>query len=229
MKSIKEKIDHIRDELPPHVTLVAVSKTKPDEDIMKAYEAGHKIFGENKVQELTGKYEHLPKDIEWHMIGHLQRNKVKYIAPFISLIHAVDSFRLLSEINKQALKNNRIIPCLLQVHIAEEETKHGFFANEISTLVKDPALASLKNIEIRGLMGMATFTNNQEQIRKEFREVKRLFEDLKNDPDCQKENTNWSVLSMGMTNDYQIAIEEGSTMIRLGSSIFGLRACQVNQ
>lgn len=229
MESIKENINQIRDKLPQHVTLVAVSKTKPDEDIMEAYEAGHKIFGENKVQELTGKYERLPKGIEWHMIGHLQRNKVKYIAPFISLIHAVDSLKLLSEINKQALKNNRIIPCLLQIHIAEEETKHGFSGNEVLTLLKDPALASLKNIEIKGLMGMATFTDDQEQIRKEFKEVKNLFNQLKNEPDWQKENTNWSVLSMGMTNDYQTAIEEGSTMVRLGSIIFGLRACQVNQ
>lgn len=200
--------------------LIAVSKTKPNEDLLTAYEAGQRAFGENKVQELSRKAEELPKDIEWHFIGHLQRNKVKYIAPFVSLIHGVDSLRLLVEINKQALKNGRVIDCLLQVFIADEETKFGLSAEELKELVSSEEFKALENIKVVGLMGMATNTDNQEQIRSEFAGLKSLFEELK-----QQElgNLEMKELSMGMTGDYQIACEEGSTMVRIGSAIFGAR------
>ena len=197
--------------------MVAVSKTKPNTAILEAYQTGHRIFGENKVQELTEKYESLPKDIEWHMIGHLQSNKVKYIAPFVSLIHGVDSFKLLKEINKRAAQNERVINCLLQIHIAEEDTKFGFDEKEVIELIKSEAFQDLKNIKVVGLMGMATFTDNENQIRKEFKSLKKIFDKL------STLYFQLSTLSMGMSGDYQIAIEEGSTMIRVGSSIFGER------
>lgn len=215
--SIKEHLKNIKTELPDGVTLVAVSKTKPNEAILEAYEAGQQVFGENKVQEMTQKWETLPKDIEWHMIGHLQRNKVKYMAEFVSLIHGVDSLRLLKEIDKQAQKHDRVIPCLLQMHIAEEDTKFGLDEAELKELIQSEEFKVMENIKIMGLMGMATFTSNQNQVRKEFSNLKSIFEKLK------QELPNISVLSMGMSGDYSVAIEEGSTMVRIGSSIFGDR------
>lgn len=201
--------------------LIAVSKTKPISLLMEAYEAGCRRFGENKVQEMTEKAEQMPQDIQWHMIGHLQSNKVKYIAPFVHLIHSVDSLKLLQEINKQAFKNNRIIDCLLQIHIAEEETKFGMDKEEVEALLSSEEFKALQNIRIKGLMGMATFTDNQEQVRKEFRSLKQLFDQLKSK--YQSAGIDWQEISMGMSGDYKIAIEEGSTLIRVGSSIFGSR------
>ncbi len=215
--SIAENLLSIKNSLPEHITLVAVSKTKPKANIMEAYDAGQRIFGENKIQEMTQKYEDMPKDIQWHMIGHVQRNKVKYMAPFVSLIHGVDSLKLLKEINKQAKKHNRNISCLLQVHIAEEDTKFGFDEDELLDLVNNPEFRALNNIQIVGLMGMATFTDNMNQVRKEFQNLNSIFEKLKLKIDTMR------VLSMGMSGDYKIAVEEGSTMIRVGSSIFGAR------
>ncbi|MDC6405538.1 MULTISPECIES: YggS family pyridoxal phosphate-dependent enzyme [Maribacter] len=215
--SIAENLRYIKNEIPESVTLVAVSKTKPVSDLMEAYQSGHKIFGENKVQEMVQKWEEMPKDIQWHMIGHVQRNKVKYMAEFVSLIHGVDSLKLLSEIDKQAKKHDRVIPCLLQVHIAEEDTKFGFDADEITDLIHHPEYKKLQNISVQGLMGMATFTDDMEQVRREFRTLNRLFRELKNTlPQI-------AILSMGMSGDYTVAIEEGSTMVRIGSSIFGKR------
>ena len=215
--SIKDNLKKIKESLPSNVTLVAVSKTKPANDIMEAYEAGQRIFGENKIQEMTQKWEGLPKDIQWHMIGHIQRNKVKYMAEYVSLIHGVDSLKLLKEINKQAKIHQRLIPCLLQIHIAEEDTKFGFDENELNEIITSNDIQQLTNIKIVGLMGMATFTDDQLQIRKEFKHLKNMFEKAKPVlPDL-------SELSMGMSGDYEIAIEEGSTMIRVGSSIFGTR------
>jgi len=201
--------------------LVAVSKTKPMSDILDVYGAGQRIFGENKVQELTDKQKELPEDIEWHMIGHLQRNKVKYIAPFVSMIHSVDSLKLAKEINKQALKENRIIPVLLQIHIAEESTKFGFTHDELIELLDERSLQSYENIEIAGLMGMATFTEDSDQVRREFRSLKTLFSELKKR--FFQDSDNFKEISMGMTGDYRIALDEGSTMIRVGSAIFGIR------
>jgi hypothetical protein len=201
--------------------LIAVTKTKPVEMLMEAYNAGCKVFGENKVQEMVSKYEVLPKDIEWHLIGHLQTNKVKYIAPFVSLIHSIDSFKLLQEVNKQAQKVNRIIPCLLQIHIAEEDTKFGLSVDEAEELLYLPELPALQHIKISGLMGMATFTADAVQIRKEFRGLKTFFDKIATWP--LSENVELKELSMGMSGDYHIAIEEGSTLIRVGSSIFGAR------
>ncbi|MBZ4676101.1 MAG: YggS family pyridoxal phosphate-dependent enzyme, partial [Anaerophaga sp.] len=186
-----------------------------------AYETGHRIFGENKVQELADKYEQLPKDIRWHMIGHLQRNKVKYIAPFVSLIHGVDSFRLLKTINKEAAKNNRIIPCLFQIHIADEETKFGLDENELFEILESADYKNLSNIQIKGLMGMATFTDDREKVRSEFRFLKTLFDKTKNN--YFRSDDAFSILSMGMSGDYQIAVEEGSNMVRIGSAVFGER------
>jgi len=201
--------------------LVAVSKTKPPGDIMEAYEAGHRVFGENKVQELTEKYEQLPKDIEWHMIGHLQRNKVKYIASFVGLIESVDSLRLLRAINKEGRKADRKVPCLLQVHIAEEESKYGFDEKEISQLLDEGVFDELPFVEVRGLMGMATFTVDQTKIRREFQSLTDLWERLsKRD---LPQNVKMEILSMGMSGDFEIALETGSTMIRVGSAIFGAR------
>lgn len=224
---ISEALQTFWSELAPHnARLVAVSKTKPVSDLLEAYNAGNKIFGENKVQELVEKYEVMPKDVEWHMIGHLQRNKVKYIAPFVALIHAVDSIRLLKEIDKQGAKNNRVIDCLLQVHIADEEAKFGFDAHELKAAVTDPELKEMKNIRIIGLMGMATFTDDTNQIRNEFRGLRNLFDEIKDTN--LPENIHMQELSMGMSGDYKIALEEGSTMVRIGSSIFGLRSCQID-
>lgn len=221
---ITANLQQIKASIPEHVTLVAVSKTKPNEAILEAYQAGQRVFGENKVQELTEKYESLPKDIEWHMIGHLQSNKVKYIAPFVSLIHGVDSFKLLKEINKRAAQNERVINCLLQIHIAEEDTKFGFDEKEVIELLQSEAFKNLQNIKIVGLMGMATFTENENQIRKEFKSLKNLFDKLLTLSTQGTLSTfQLSTLSMGMSGDYQLAIEEGSTMIRVGSSIFGER------
>ncbi|NER17595.1 YggS family pyridoxal phosphate-dependent enzyme [Spongiivirga citrea] len=219
--NIAKAINSYIDELPSHVTLVAVSKTKPNDTIMEAYDAGQRVFGENKIQDMATKWEALPKDIEWHMIGHVQRNKVKYMAPFVSLIHGVDSLKLLKEIDKQAKKNNRIINCLLQVHIAQESTKFGFDDAEIRNLISSNELSELDNIVIQGLMGMATFTDDEEQIKSEFKSLNALFTELKNKPDTA--NLKPQILSMGMSGDYQLAIDCGSTMVRIGSSIFGAR------
>ena len=218
--SISENILKIKSKLPEGVSLVAVSKTKPISDLLEAYNAGQRIFGENKIQEMASKYNEMPKDIAWHMIGHIQRNKVKYMASFVSLIHGVDSLRLLTEINKQALKNNRIIECLLQVKIATEESKFGLSENEVLNLLDSEEIKTFQNIKIIGLMGMATFTNNQEQLQKEFEILKCIFDNLTH---LNSTNYNLKTLSMGMSDDYPIAIKNGSTMIRVGSSIFGKR------
>lgn len=219
--SIAENIKRITSELGENTRLVAVSKTKPDEDIMEAYNAGQRLFGENKVQELTGKYERLPKDIEWHFIGHLQSNKVKYIASFISLIHGVDSLKLLKTINKEAKKKGRVIDCLLQFHIATETTKFGLNREEAVAILEDEQYSSFGNIRIAGVMGMATYTDDTEQIRSEFRSLKHIFDDLKSRYFSDKEY--FKEISMGMSGDYKIAVEEGSTLVRIGSSIFGAR------
>jgi pyridoxal phosphate enzyme (YggS family) len=210
---IANNLKAIQSSLPKEVTLVAVSKTKPNTAILEAYQAGQRIFGENKVQELAKKAEELPKDIVWHMIGHLQTNKVKFIAPFVSLIHGVDSLKLLKEINKRAEQNNRIIDCLLQVHIATESTKFGFGLDELESALN--TAKESQNIKIIGLMGMATFTDDTQQVTQEFKSLKTVFDTVK--------NNNITTLSMGMSGDYKIAIEQGSTMIRVGSAIFGHR------
>ena len=218
--SIANNLHKIKSSLPPQVTLIAVTKTHPVNKLQEVYDAGHKIFGENKVQELVDKYEALPKDIEWHLIGHLQSNKVKYIAPFVSLIHSVDSLKLLQEINKQAEKNNRIINCLLQIFIAKEETKFGLSFEEAEQLINSKELQDQKNIKITGFMGMATNTDNKEQISNEFKSLKAFYDKLSN---FSTLNFGLKTLSMGMSSDYLTAIEQGSTMIRVGSSIFGQR------
>jgi hypothetical protein len=220
--SIAQNLLRIKSTLPSTVTLVAVSKTKPISDLMEAYDAGQRIFGENKIQEMAEKWEAMPKDIEWHMIGHVQTNKVKFMAPFVSLIHGVDSLKLLEEINKQAKKNNRIIDCLLQIHIAEEETKFGLDEKELNEILHfvQNDKEGMKNIRIVGLMGMATFTDKQDQIKKEFTYLKSIF-DITNQ--LLTSNSQLLTLSMGMSGDYQLAIECGSTMVRIGSSIFGGR------
>jgi pyridoxal phosphate enzyme (YggS family) len=215
--SIKNNFQSIKSSLPENVTLVAVSKTKPISDLMEAYDAGQRIFGENKIQEMVEKYEQMPKDIEWHMIGHVQRNKVKYMAEFVSLIHGVESFKLLKEINKQAQKHDRIIDCLLQIKIAEEDSKFGMSAEDATTLLQSEDYSELKNINIVGVMGMATFTSNMKQVENEFKYLKSTFENLKT------LNSELKIISMGMSGDYQLAIDCGSTMIRVGSSIFGVR------
>lgn len=223
--SIKSKIKEYQDTLAPHsARLVAVSKTKPNADLLQAYEAGQRDFGENKVQELTQKAEELPKDIRWHMIGHLQRNKVKYIAPFVHLIHSVDSPRLADEVNKQAEKNERVIDCLLQVHIATEDTKYGFDEAELLEFLQSDRFTEMKNIRIKGLMGMATFTDDMDKVRQEFRSLKELAERIGKQVDSDK--VEMKELSMGMTSDYQVACEEGSTLVRIGSAIFGARNYQ---
>ncbi|MFJ1329468.1 YggS family pyridoxal phosphate-dependent enzyme [Capnocytophaga canimorsus] len=218
--SITENLKQLKNTLPKDVILVAVSKFKPIADLQVAYQAGQRVFGESKIQEMTQKQEALPKDIQWHMIGHVQRNKVKYMAPYVSLIHGVDSLRLLEEIDKQALKNNRVIDCLLQVHIAQEETKFGFNPQEIFDLITNPSFSNLKNIKIKGLMGMASFTSDETQIKKEFQLLKHCYDRLKT-----KEHPLLSIefLSMGMSDDYPIALACGSNMIRVGSKIFGNR------
>ena len=218
---IVETINKIKNEIGQDVKLVAVSKTKPASDIELAYAGGQRIFGENKVQELVEKYEVLPKDIEWHLIGHLQRNKVKYIAPFVSLIHAVDSKRLLKEINKQALKCERTINVLLQFHIAQEESKFGFSFEEAKELLEDNEFVEMQNVNIVGVMGMATNTENKEKVADEFRTLHNYFQIIKSH--YFKFNPDFKEISMGMSGDYNIALEEGSTMIRVGSTIFGAR------
>jgi pyridoxal phosphate enzyme (YggS family) len=218
--SIAQNLLQIKAQLPEQVTLVAVSKTKPIADLMEAYHVGQRIFGENKIQEMTEKWEAMPKDIEWHMIGHVQTNKVKFMAEYVNLIHGVDSLKLLVEINKQALKHNRIINCLLQVYIAEEESKFGLDENELSEVLNSDEFKTLQNIQIVGLMGMATFTENQSQIKKEFQNLKTIFDKVNQ---LETNNLKLETVSMGMSGDYQLAIECGSTMVRIGSSIFGVR------
>lgn len=218
--SIAENLDEINNSIPENISLIAVSKTKPVNVILEAYYAGQKVFGENKIQEMVQKYEELPKDIQWHMIGHLQSNKVKYMAHFVHLIHGVDSFKTLKEINKQAVKHNRTINCLLQLKIAKEETKFGLTINEAEQLLNSKELNGLKNINIKGLMGMASFTNDKTIIRTEFKALINYFKSLRK---YTTTNFNPSIISMGMSGDYKIAIEEGSNMIRIGSAIFGER------
>lgn len=215
--SISENIKKFKAEIPENVTLVAVSKTKPKEDILEAYDSGHRVFGENKIQEMTQKQEELPGDIQWHMIGHVQRNKVKYMAPFVSLIHAVDSLKLLKEIEKEAKKNERSINCLLQIKIAEEDSKYGITVDKAKEILSSEAFSEMSHVKVVGLMGMATLTENEEKIRKEFRFLKTTFDKLKED------HPSLSTLSMGMSGDYKIALECGSNMIRVGSAIFGER------
>lgn len=215
---IKENLNKLKNSIPSHVTLVAVSKTKPNELILEAYEAGQKDFGENYVQELVDKHEQLPKDINWHFIGHLQSNKVKYIAPFVHLIHGIDSFKLLEEVNKQAKKNNRVINCLLQVFIATEETKFGLSFEECESILSSDELKKLQNVKICGFMAMASNTNNESQIRKEFKSLKDFHSGI-----LRTTNYELPTLSFGMSFDYKIAIEEGSNMVRIGSLIFGER------
>lgn len=215
--SIAENIKKYREELPDTVDLVAISKTKPNEDLMEAYEVGQRIFGENKIQEMTDKWEALPKDIEWHMVGHVQRNKVKYMAPYVGLIHAVDSLKLLKEINKQAKKHDRIIRCLLQIKIAEEDSKFGISAGEAEEVLQSTEYKAFENVAVVGLMGMATNTDNDEKVTKEFDYLHSVFKDFRIKYPAIKE------LSMGMSGDYKIAVKQGSTMVRIGSSIFGAR------
>ena len=218
---IQENLNIVRATVPSDVTLIAVSKTKPVSDLQEAYDAGQRIFGENKALEMRDKYQELPKDIQWHFIGHLQTNKIKYIAPFVTLIHAIDSLPLLESVNKEAAKNNRIIDCLLQFHIAQEETKFGLDIEEAKSLLESESFKDLKNINICGVMGMATFTDDVVQVRNEFKNLKNIFETLKEN--YFKANDSFKEISMGMSDDYPIAIEEGATMVRVGSKIFGAR------
>ena len=215
--SIKNKLQNIKLNLPKNITLVAVSKTKPVELLNEAYDQGQRIFGENKVQEMVDKFEKMPKDIKWHMIGHLQTNKVKYIASFVSLIHGVDSLKLLREINKQATKHNRTIDCLIQIKIATEDTKFGMSLNDLQLLLKSDEFKTLDNIRIKGLMGMASFTTDNLQIESEFKYLKSIFDQIK------KKYSDIEILSMGMSNDYKLAAKYGSNMVRIGSHIFGSR------
>jgi pyridoxal phosphate enzyme (YggS family) len=215
--SIANNLQHIKSQLPEQVTLVAVSKTKPIPEIMEAYTAGQRVFGENKIQEMAEKYDQMPKDIQWHMIGHLQRNKVKYMASFVDLIHGIDSLKTLKEINKQAKKNDRVINCLLQVKIAQEETKFGLEETELQEIFNSNEFQELKNVNVTGLMGMASFTSNETQVEEEFGSLKTIFEKFR------IQNSGLRTLSMGMSGDYKTAIDQGSTMIRVGSAIFGSR------
>ena len=219
--SVKENLSEIRMDVPAGVKLIAVSKTKPNEAIMECYEAGQRVFGENKPQELTQKWNDLPKDIEWHMIGHLQTNKVKYIAPFVSLIHSVDSPKLLAVIDKEAAKNGRVIDCLFQMYIAQEETKFGFDYAELVEFLDSGAIDEFKNVRMVGVMGMATFTDDVEQVRGEFHDLKEIFIKIKQK--YYASEPSFKEVSMGMSDDFRIAIEEGSTMVRVGSAIFGER------
>jgi len=216
--SIVQNLEKVKQTLPENVTLVAVSKTKPVGDIMEAYSAGQRIFGENKIQELAAKFEEMPKDIEWHMIGHVQTNKIKYIAPFVHLIHGVDREKVLKEINKQGSKNNRVIRCLLQVHIAQEETKFGFAADELQALVAENLQEKYPHVKVVGLMGMASNTSNSTEVKKEFAQLKTTFNLL-----AKTLGATFNILSMGMSGDYPLAVQEGSTMVRVGSLIFGAR------
>ena len=222
MTEIKINVEKVLSTIPEQVKLIAVSKMKPAELIQEAYDSGHRAFGENKVQELREKQPILPEDIEWHMIGHLQSNKVKYIAPYVYMIHAVDSFKLLKEINKRAKSNDRVIKVLLQIHIATEESKFGFNGEEVVELLNNPEFKDLGNVQVSGLMGMATNTIDMDLIKSEFKSLKDLFDQLQND---FFDEDKFTELSMGMSNDYLIAIEEGSTMVRIGTAIFGLRDC----
>jgi pyridoxal phosphate enzyme (YggS family) len=218
---IKENLNIVKASVPSNVTLIAVSKTKPVSDLQEAYDAGQRIFGENKALEMRDKHQVLPNDIQWHFIGHLQTNKIKYIAPFVTLIHAIDSLSLLEAVNKEAAKNNRVIDCLLQFHIAQEETKFGLDMEEAKSMLESESYKNLNNINICGVMGMATFTDNATQVRDEFKNLKNIFETLKEN--YFKENDSFKEISMGMSDDYPIAIEEGATMVRVGSKIFGAR------
>ena len=218
---IKENLNIVKATVPSNVTLIAVSKTKPVSDLQEAYDAGQRIFGENKALEMRDKHQVLPTDIQWHFIGHLQTNKIKYIAPFVTLIHAIDSLSLLEAVNKEAAKNNRVINCLLQFHIAQEETKFGLDIEEARAMLESESFKNLNNINICGVMGMATFTDNADQVRNEFKNLKNIFETLKEN--YFKENDSFREISMGMSDDYPIAIEEGATMVRVGSKIFGAR------
>ena len=218
---IKENLYIVKASVPSNVTLIAVSKTKPVSDLQEAYDAGQRIFGENKALEMRDKHQVLPNDIQWHFIGHLQTNKIKYIAPFVTLIHAIDSLSLLEAVNKEAAKNNRVIDCLLQFHIAQEETKFGLDMEEAKSMLESENYKNLNNINICGVMGMATFTDNAAQVRDEFKNLKNIFETLKEN--YFKENDSFKEISMGMSDDYLIAIEEGATMVRVGSKIFGAR------
>lgn len=220
-ETLADRLIDLRTKIPADVQLIAVSKTKPASLIQEVYQAGQRAFGENKVQEMADKYEQLPKDIQWHLIGHLQTNKVKYIAPFVHLIHAVDSLKLLQEIDKQAAKNNRIIPCLLQFHIANEDTKFGLDFSEAEEILQSREFIEMHHVQIVGLMGMASFTDNEEQVRDEFRNLNNYFQIIKSH--YFKFNPDFKHLSMGMSGDYELAIEEGSTMIRIGSTLFGSR------
>ena len=214
---ISENIKNFQDKLPKDVTLVAISKTKSVDDLLEAYEAGQRHFGENKIQEMTEKWEKLPKDIKWHMVGHVQRNKVKYMAPYVSLIHAVDSLKLLKEIHKEADKNGHCIDCLLQIKIAEEDSKYGISADEAREILDSEEFKELDHVKVKGLMGMATFTDDEKQVKKEFDHLKTVFDEFK------EQYSNFEILSMGMSGDYKIAIDSGSNMVRIGSEIFGAR------
>lgn len=217
---IKENLNKVRATVPENVTLIAVSKTKPVSDLQEAYDAGQRIFGENKALEMRDKYQELPKDIQWHFIGHLQTNKIKYIAPFVTLIHSIDSTSLLEAVNKEAAKNNRVIDCLLQFHIAQEETKFGLDVEEAKTMIESDNFKKLNNVRIVGVMGMATFTDDENQVRNEFKTLKNIFDTLKEN---YFKDDSFKEISMGMSDDYPIAIEEGATMVRVGSKIFGAR------
>jgi len=220
---IAENLANLKASIPSTVELVAVSKTKPNDDLLEAYNVGHRVFGENKVQEVSAKFEALPKDIDWHFIGHLQSNKVKYIAPFIRLIHSLDSLKLAKEIQKRAIQNNREIECLIQVHVADEESKFGIHPNDFIAFISNETFQSYDRIKVRGIMGMSTNTNNEEQIRNEFKQLNSLFNQTK---ELGLNPSTFNILSMGMSGDYQLAMEEGSNMIRVGSSIFGARNYQ---
>ena len=216
-ESIKGHIKTFTEELGENINLVAVSKTKPNEDLMEAYEAGQRIFGENKVQEMTDKWDALPKDIKWHMVGHVQTNKVKYMAPYVDLIHAVQNMKLLKEINKRAVENDRVIDCLLQVKIAEEDSKYGMSPEDLKLFLEDDKLTELKNVRLKGLMAMATFTDDKKQIHREFEILETLYKET------SKSQKDFSILSMGMSGDYKIAMQHNTNMVRIGSSIFGAR------
>jgi len=218
---IKENLEKIRSELPKTVTLVAVSKTKPVSDLQEAYDAGQRIFGENHALEMRDKHEVLPADIQWHFIGHLQTNKIKYIIPFVTLIHSIDSANLLDAVNKEAAKHNRVVDCLLQFHIAQEETKFGLDMTEALQLLDSETFKQMQNVRICGVMGMATFTNDEDEVRKEFKHLKEIFESLKSDYFANQPQ--FKEISMGMSEDYPIAVEEGATLVRVGSKIFGAR------
>lgn len=226
MSDIPENISLFKEELPDNVKLIAISKTKSVDEIKEAYNTGHRFFGENRVQELLGKYEKLPGDIKWHMVGHLQRNKVKYIAGFIHMIESVDSEKLLRAINKEAIKVDRTIDCLLQFHIAKEETKFGFSEEEAVQMIESGVLDELSNVNIRGVMGMATFTDDMDRVRSEFAYLRSVFEELKEKYFSKKDD--FCEISMGMSGDYKVAIEEGSTMVRIGTLIFGARYCKTD-